>query len=36
VLPIGGVKAKAIAARRAGYRTLLFPEASCKDVGKLP
>jgi ATP-dependent Lon protease len=36
VLPIGGVKEKVIAARRAGYRTLLFPEANRKDFDELP
>jgi ATP-dependent Lon protease len=36
VLPIGGVKEKVIAARRAGYRILLFPEANRKDFDELP
>lgn len=36
VLPIGGVKEKVIAARRAGYRILLFPEANRKDFEELP
>jgi ATP-dependent Lon protease len=36
VLPIGGVKEKAIAARRAGLKTLLFPEENRKDYEELP
>ena len=36
VLPIGGVKEKVIAARRAGYRVLIFPEANQKDFEDLP
>ncbi len=36
VLPIGGVKEKVIAARRAGYKILLFPEANRKDFDELP
>jgi ATP-dependent Lon protease len=36
VLPIGGVKEKVIAARRAGFKTLIFPEANRKDVDELP
>jgi ATP-dependent Lon protease len=36
VLPIGGVKEKVIAARRAGCRFLLFPEANRKDFEELP
>ena len=36
VLPIGGVKEKVIAARRAGRRELIFPEANRKDVEELP
>jgi ATP-dependent Lon protease len=36
VLPIGGVKEKVIAARRAGYRILVFPEANKKDFEELP
>ena len=36
VLPIGGVKEKTIAARRAGLNTLIFPEANRKDFAELP
>ena len=36
VLPIGGVKEKVIASRRAGLKTLIFPEANRKDVEELP
>jgi ATP-dependent Lon protease len=35
VLPIGGVKEKVIAARRAGLKTLIFPETNRKDVDEL-
>ena len=36
VLPIGGVKEKVIAARRAGCKQLIFPEANRKDFEELP
>ncbi|HXK59282.1 MAG TPA: endopeptidase La [Acidobacteriota bacterium] len=36
VLPIGGVKEKVIGARRAGLKTLIFPEGNRKDVDDLP
>ncbi len=36
VLPIGGVKEKTIAARRAGLKTLIFPEANRNDFLELP
>jgi ATP-dependent Lon protease len=36
VLPIGGVKEKIIAVRRAGLRTVLLPEANRKDFEELP
>jgi ATP-dependent Lon protease len=36
VLPIGGVKEKTIAARRAGLKVLIFPEANRKDFEELP
>ncbi len=36
VLPIGGVKEKTIAARRAGLKTLIFPAENRKDFDELP
>ncbi|MBW2519554.1 MAG: endopeptidase La [Deltaproteobacteria bacterium] len=36
VLPIGGVKEKTIAARRAGLKTLVFPEDNRQDFDDLP
>lgn len=36
VLPIGGVKEKTIAARRAGLTSLIFPEENKKDYDELP
>ena len=36
MLPIGGVKEKVIAARRAGLTTLILPAANQKDVLELP
>jgi len=36
VMPIGGVKEKTIAAKRAGLRNLVFPEANRKDFEELP
>ena len=36
VLPIGGVKEKTIAARRAGLKTLIFPQENKKDYDDLP
>jgi len=35
VLPIGGVKEKAIAARRSGVKTLIFPKANQHDFEEL-
>ncbi len=35
ILPIGGVKEKALAARRAGVTTILFPEANRADYDEL-
>ena len=36
VLPIGGVKEKTIAAKRAGVKTLIFPFENKKDFDELP
>jgi ATP-dependent Lon protease len=36
VLPIGGVKEKTIAARRAGLQVLIFPDVNKKDFDELP
>ena len=36
VLPIGGLKEKVIAARRAGHKVLIFPDANRKDFEELP
>ena len=36
VLPIGGVKEKTIAARRAGLKSLIFPAENRKDFEELP
>ena len=36
VLPIGGVKEKTIAARRAGLKALIFPQENKKDYDDLP
>ncbi|MFO7983000.1 MAG: endopeptidase La, partial [Desulfuromonadales bacterium] len=36
VLPIGGVREKTIAARRAGLKTLIFPVANREDFQDLP
>jgi len=36
VLPIGGVKEKTIAARRAGLKVLIFPHDNAKDYNELP
>jgi ATP-dependent Lon protease len=36
VLPIGGVKEKAIAAKRAGVNDLIFPKENQKDFEELP
>ena len=36
ILPIGGVQEKTIAARRAGLKTLIFPEENRKDFEELP
>ncbi len=36
VMPIGGVKEKTIAAKRARLRHLIFPEGNRKDFEELP
>ncbi len=36
VLVVGGLREKALAAYRAGIRTLLFPAANLKDVSEVP
>ena len=36
VLMVGGLREKALAAYRAGFRTLLFPAVNLKDIGDIP
>ena len=36
VLQVGGIREKALAAYRAGFRVLLFPAANLKDVDDIP
>jgi ATP-dependent Lon protease len=36
VLPIGGLKEKALAAFRAGIKTIIIPERNQKDLGEIP
>ena len=36
VLPVGGLREKALAAYRAGFRALMFPAANLKDVDDIP
>ncbi len=36
VLPIGGLKEKALAARRLGIKTVLIPEGNFREVAELP
>ncbi len=35
ILPVGGIKEKVLAARRAGIRTIILPEKNKKDLGEL-
>jgi len=36
VLPVGGLKEKALGALRAGIRTIIFPEKNKKDLAEIP
>ena len=36
VLPVGGIREKALAAARAGVRTVLIPKANAKDLVEIP
>jgi ATP-dependent Lon protease len=36
VLPVGGIKEKVLAARRAGYRAVLLPHANRKQLDSMP
>lgn len=36
VLPVGGIKEKTLAAKRAGARTVVLPAANKRDFDELP
>lgn len=36
VLPVGGIKMKALAAHRAGLKTVVLPKRNQKDLAELP
>jgi len=36
ILPVGGIKEKALAARRAGIKTILLPKRNEKDLSEVP
>jgi ATP-dependent Lon protease len=36
VLPVGGVKEKILAARRAGIKLVILPRKNEKDLGEVP
>ena len=36
VLPVGGIREKVIAAKRAGIKTILLPEANRRDFDEMP
>jgi len=36
ILPVGGIKQKVLAAKRAGIGCVLLPELERKDLGEIP
>ena len=36
VLPVGGIKEKVLAAKRAGIETIIMPEKNRKDLEEIP